>query len=113
MVTPPMIMGASIQEVSEKKTYEKMKQHTIQVLTSDWEHVRREQDSDDPAIPKDTNELERLTPATETPLGFREPRRGTQKSTQTDQTIRSSAGDTGCRDKGSESRSGWKKGASD
>lgn len=61
-----------------------MNELTIQVLASYWEHVGREQDSDDPAIPEDTNELERLTQATETPLGFREPRRGAQKSTQTD-----------------------------
>jgi poly-gamma-glutamate capsule biosynthesis protein CapA/YwtB (metallophosphatase superfamily) len=38
MVTPDMIMGASIHGVSDIETYEE-EQRTIQVLASDWEHV--------------------------------------------------------------------------
>jgi hypothetical protein len=112
MVTPAMIMGASIQEVSGIKTYEK-EQRTIQVLGGDRERVGREQDSDNPAIPEDTDELERLTPAAETPLRLREPFRSAQQPTQTDQTVSRSTGNTSCRDERSESRGGWKNGASD
>lgn len=60
-------------EVIKKKKKKKMLKRTIQVLSGDWPLVGGEQNSDNPAIPEDTDELERLTPATETPLWLREP----------------------------------------
>ena len=106
------MMGASIQEVSKIKIGGQ-EQPTIQVLASDREGVGREQDSDNPAIPEDTDELERLAPAAETPLRLREPFRSAEQAAQTDQTVSRSTGNTGCRDERGKSRGGWKNGASD
>jgi hypothetical protein len=105
------MIGASIQSVSDVKRYKRETKHTVQVLASDRPLVGREQDSDNPAIPEHTDKLEGLAPTSQTPLGLGEPLGCTQQSTETDYSVSGSAGNTSCRDKGSESHVGRKDGA--
>lgn len=71
------MIGASIENVSNITIDERKEKPTVQVLAIDRPLIGREQDSDNPAIPEYTNELEWLAPAAETPLGLRESCRGT------------------------------------
>lgn len=113
IVTPAMIMGASKEILLARSQMRVEKKRTVQVLASDRPRVGRKQDSDDPAIPEHTNELERLAPPTETPLRLGESGRGAEQTTKANQTVGCSAGDTGGRDEGGECHIGGKDGASD
>lgn len=88
-------------------------QLTVQALPSDGPHVRREQHRDNPTVPEHTDELERLAPTTETPLRGRESLGSAEQPAQTDQTVGSSAGNTGRRDERGERDAGGENGAGD
>lgn len=85
---------------------------TIQCLPGHRPCVRREEDSDNPSIPEDADELERLAPPSQTPLRLGEAFRRAEQTTEADQTIRSSAGHAGRRDEGGEGDVRWQDGAS-
>ena len=67
----------------------------VQVASCDRESIRREQNSDDPAVPKDGDELEWLAKSSETPSGLGERLGCKNQSGQTDQSVCCSGRNTG------------------
>lgn len=85
----------------------------VEVLSSNRELIGREQDSDDPAVPENRNELKWLAELSKTPPRLGESLRGEQEPGKTDKTVGRCGWDTCCADETSESGARGQNGAGD
>ncbi|GMG09531.1 unnamed protein product [Aspergillus oryzae var. brunneus] len=97
----------------QQRPKRKRKEHTIQIRPGNGKRIRRKENGNNPPVPEHADELERLAPLPEAPLGLGKALRGADETGETDEAVGCCAGDTGCGDERCECHIGGEERAGD